>query len=353
MNSTPGKVDVDRIISDYNIDAESTRPVKVYSASPTTKVFKVEKPELIEELYIIDTAQGKDIACHPHIVGETLKRLAFGAALEAARTVEQHAGLSEIGRDSVVFENVLRAAPGYELHAAFRELNRGRGFRDVWVRPCYERPSYRSHDEESSVRLDVIYEDFGTLPPNTEITVLKPDTEATGRTGQKSIERIMEQCETVGSTVRKVILYGFISSSGLKAINKTAESHEIELAAFSIGSITDLAHNGYDMTLYGVDESLWRVNRRIRKLGSITDVTTLERYLPEFVPGLDQPGDWSNRQTSVHITKDRKEPGNIKAHLENSGKLIKSLMRISNYEPWQEEIARSELRLLHRALQEC
>jgi len=351
MDSSAKGIDVDGMIDEYNIDVESTSPIRVRGTDAATKIFKVERPDLIEELYIVDTEQGRRIACHPHIVGEELKTLAFDAALEAANAIEQLTGLSKIDSDCIVFENVLRAAPGYELQAAFKELHRERRFRDVWIRPRYERPSYRDHDEEPIKRLDLVYEDFEALPCDREIIVLKPDTEATGKTGQKSIERIVNKCEDAGSRIEKMILYGFISVPGLKRISETAQRHDIELAAFSIGNMTDLAYNGYDMTLYGVDESYWEANGQIRKLGSIVDSSTLERYLLEFVPGSDQPGDWSNRQTSIYITKEKKERGAIEQHLQNSIELIKSLKRISGYEKWQQEIAENELRLLFGALQ--
>ena len=352
MDSSPKGIDVDSIISEFEIDVESTRPIRVQGTDTDTNIFKVDRPDLIEELYIVDTPQGRRIACHPHIVGEELKTLASDAALEAAKAIEQLTGLPKMDRDCIVFENVLRAAPGYELHAAFKRLSGGRGFRDVWIRPRYERPSYRDHDEEPITRLNIVYEDFQALPCDKEIIVLKPDTEATGKTGQKSIERIVSKCKDAGSRIEKMILYGFISIPGLKRISETAQRHDIELAAFSIGNITDLAHNGYDMTLYGVDESYWEANRQIRKLGSIVGSSTLGKYLPEFVPGSDQPGDWSNRQTSIYITKEKKERGAIEQHLQNSMELIKSLEKISDYEKWQQEIADNELRLLYETLQE-
>jgi hypothetical protein len=260
--------------------------------------------------------------------------------------------LSKTNRDSIVVENVLRGAPGYELHTAFRELNAGRGFIDVWIRTKYEKPSYRIHDDESSVRLNIVYEYFDALPHKKDIVLLKPDTEATGKTGQKSIERIVRKCEEVESTIKEIILYGFISIPAIKKMNEIVKRLDINLVAFVIGDVTELAHNGYDMTLYGIDESFWSTIGEIRKLGSIVDIKTLERFLPEFVPGSDQPGDWSNRQTSVYVTKEKKEPGGIKEHLQNSIKLIENTKRISNYAPWQETIAEKELQLLHSTLQE-
>jgi hypothetical protein len=352
MNPSPKGTDVDSIIDEYNIDVESTSPIRVRGADSATSIFKIDRPDLIEELYIVDTEQGRRIACHPHIVGEELKALALDAALEAAKAIEQLTDLSEKNKDCIVFENVLRAAPGYELQAALKEVHGRREFRNVWIRSRYEKPSYRDHDEEPSTRLNIVYEDFEALPCNREIVVLKPDTEATGKTGQISIDRIVEKCKDVGSRIEKVILYGFISVPGLKRISQTAQKYDIALAALSIGNVTDLADNGYDMTLYGIDESYWKSNGEVRKLGSIVDSSTLNRYLPIFVPGSDQPGDWSNRQTTIHMTKEKTEQGAIAQHLQNSIELIKSLKRISDYEQWQQEIAEKELQLLFKTLKE-
>lgn len=349
MNYLP-KVDVDNIIAEYNIDVDSTTLTKVTNLKDSTKVYRVDRSDLIDELYIIDTLQGKNIACHPHIVGEALKTQAFEAALEAAETMSQLSAISVANHDSIVVENVLRGAPGYELHTAFRELNAGKGFRDVWIRLKYEKSSYRSHSDESAVGLNVVYEDFQALPKQREIVLLKPDTEATGKTGQKSIERTVRKCEEVESTLKEIILYGFISIPALKTISKIVKRYGINLVAFSIGNITELAHNGYDMTMYGIDESLWRVSGEISKLGSIVNTKTLERFLPEFIPGSDQPGDWSERQTSVYITKERKERTKIDEHLCNSIKLIESLKNISNFAPWQERIAEKELQFLYASL---
>ena len=351
MINTP-QVDVDKIIAEYNIDVDSTTLVKVENLKESTNVFRVNRSDLIEELYIIDTIQGKNIACHPHIIGKTLKTQALVAALEAAKVMSQITTLSTTNRDSTVFANILRGAPGYELHTAFRELNASRGFRDIWIRPKYQKTSYRRHNNESTEELNIVYEDFEALPQQREIVLLKPDTEATGKTGQKSIERIMRECEKVESTIKEIILYGFISIPALEIISETVKRHGINLVAFSIENITELAHNSYDMTMYGIDESLWSVSGEIRKLGSIINSKTLKRFLPEFVPGLDQPGDWSNRQTSVYVTKEKKEHIRIDEHLQSSIYLIEILKKISNYTLWQEQIAEKELRCLYSTLRQ-
>jgi hypothetical protein len=352
MGSFVNKINIEAIIEEYNIDIGSTQPVKCKTLDDSARIFKVHKSNLTENLFIIETVPGKAIACHPHIVGARLKSLAFEAALEAAKAINELTGLHKVNPKFIVFEHVLRAAPGYELNTAFKQLNQGRPYREVWIRPLHERPSYRDHDHEEQSPLKIVYEDFDALPRDDEITVLKPDTEATGRTGQLSIERLVERSEEVGSKVRKLILYGFISAPALKLICQTTQKYGIELFAFSIGNITDLACNGYDMTLYGVDESYWKATGKIKKLGSIVDIETLTRYLPEFVPGLDQPGDWSNRQAQVYVTKEKTEPGLINEHIQNSIEILESLMGTSDFKAWQTKIARKELQLLQASLEE-
>lgn len=344
------KVDIDRIITEYNIDVNSTTLIKLENLRDSTNIFRVNRSDLIEELYIIDTIEGKNIACHPHIFGKQLKSQAFNAALEAAKAISQLTSLSKTKRDSIVVENVLRAAPGYELHTAFRELNSGKWFKDVWIRLKYEKPAYRKHSNELDIGLNIIYEDFNSLPEQKEIVLLKPDTEATGKTGQEAIKRIIKKCEEVESSIKEIILYGFISIPALKKINETAKQHGIKLIAFSIEDITELAHNSYDMTMYGIDESLFCASGEIKKLGSIVDSKTFEKLLSEFIPGSDQPGDWSDRQSSVYVTKEKKEVILADKHVKNSIKLIENLKRISNFTSWQKQIAEKELQLLYSTL---
>ena len=280
------KVDVDGIIAEYHIDVDSTTSIKVEGLKDSTNVFRVDRSDLIEELYIIDSVQGKNIACHPSIVGKTLKTHAFNAAVEAAKAINQLTDLSTTKRDSIVVENVLRGAPGYELHTAFRELNAGRGFIDVWIRTKYEKPSYRIHDDESSASLNVVYEDFDALPHQKDIVLLKPDTEATGKTGQKAIERIVKKCEEVESTIKEIILYGFIS---IPAIKKMGLPKLIKIFASLVrGKIPDiieveLSDKNGTQRIYRVFIDFIRVNGKISDiLAILIDITEQKKVEVEL-----------------------------------------------------------------------
>ena len=72
-------------------------------------------------------------------------------------------------------------------------------------------------------------------------------------------------------------------------------------------------------------------------------------YLPEFIPGADQPGDWSARQSRL-FTGTGYEDGNIDGHLENSIRLVESLRKIGTFADWQQEIAHAELQLMRDKL---
>jgi hypothetical protein len=66
-----------RIIDEYGIDIKSTSKVLIKGLNSSTNIFEVHRPDLADKLFIIDTPQGIKIACHPHIVGDSLKILAF------------------------------------------------------------------------------------------------------------------------------------------------------------------------------------------------------------------------------------------------------------------------------------
>lgn len=316
-----------------------------------TRLYRVKGLAARSQVYILDAPEIKEVACHPHIVGEDLTGLMERAAFDAAAALLELTPIREAG-DELVFEHVLRAAPGYRLHAALRGM--GIGFREVWVRPRYKLPSYRDHDEETTKQIEIIYRDFSQLPEDAELVVLKPDTEASGKTAEASLRSLVEAAHGKGSKPRALVIYGFISEPGLRTVEETAIRLGFKDIYFlAAGNITALCHNMYDMPLYGPDESYHAEHGQIRKLGGVADPETLERYLPEFIPGADQPGDWSARQSRV-FTGTGYEPGGIEKHLRNSITLIEKLWQISGDQPWfmdfHEQAIRRELEALHREL---
>ena len=342
-----------KIIKDNKIDVKSTKPVPFTGLYDSTRIFKVDREDLTKNLYIIDTEQGMKIACHPHIIGDRLDYLTLHAALETERTLRE---ILNIDYNNVVIEHVLRAGPGYNLHRAISIRYRLIEYQTkhmiendvpmVYVRPKYVEKSYRNH---TTRELKLVYKDFSQMPKNKDIVLIKPDTEATGMSGKLSIEEAVMESSKMGSKITDVVLYGFMAAPGIKLLDAIARRHNIKLHAFAIGNITELASNNYDMTLYGVDESHYQKTGEIKKLGSIVDRNTLKRYLPSFVPGSDQPGNWSSRQSRL-FTGELYEDGEIEEHIKKSVELIEHLRKISNYEDWQDEIASRELVRLRKTL---
>jgi hypothetical protein len=194
-----------------------------------------------------------------------------------------------------------------------------------------------------------VHQEFSEFPKGKKVTLIMQDTVASGRSGEVSIEAALKYCQQAGCKIEKWILYGFISEYGLEKLHQIAKDSGISMIAFAVGNLTALSTNNYDMPLYGVDEAHWQKTHEIRKIGSIIDRVSLEEYLPVFVPGSDQPGDWSARQPRL-FNGTSYEPGDIDGHLNNSIRLIKSLCEIGEFEPWQRRIAEKELGLLQATL---
>ena len=339
---------VDSIIQENGVNVDATRPANLIKTTlnPQTRVFEVQHSSL--NAFIIDTPMTRRIACHPHVVGDELEKLTLEAAEQSLPAILE---LSQINSPSsaIVFEQILRAAPGYNLHQAASRAIPG-NYRTVNIRPRYTHTSYRDHDGVVQRQLDIVYEDFAELPANKEIFLIMQDTVASSKSAEISIRAAINHCEEVGSHVAKWILYGFISLEGLELLDKIARSHGIPLVAFAMGNLTALCANNYDMPLYGIDEWLWRRDRSVHKLGALLDREAFVEYLHEFVPGSDQPGDWSARQSRL-FNGQGYERGDIAGHLENSIRLMKSLLEIGEMRNWQEKIASDELLRLESGLE--
>lgn len=340
-------MDIEKIIEKYGLNVDNTVQLHFKGLKRSTRIFKISKPALGENTYIVDTLAGKDIACHPYIVGKELDRLALSAAIEAAKTI-RHVVLTREARStkSIVFEHVLRAAPGYKLLPALKATLPGSRISEAFIRPKYIQKSYRDH---ATQELKTVYKDFSGIPHGKRIILFKPDTEATGASGKLALEEAIKESELKGSTITDVVLYGFMAIPGLRLLKDVADRHGINMYAFAISNISELAYNNYDMTLYGTDESYFSKYGEVRNLGSIVDRKTLKRYLPEFIPGCDQPGDWSSRQERL-FTGRRYESGGTKEHLIRSMALIERLRKIPGYEKWQDALAQEELTKLRLTL---
>ena len=344
----PNAKTVDRLIQDSKINTDSTSRVKLKKAKigKKTRLFKLERSGPLT--FIIDTSMAREIACYPHLVGESLEQVSRKAAAEALPAILELSDARAKGDAEIVFEQILRAAPGYKLQDVASKVL-GKSYRTVDLRPRYTHRSYRDHDGTVQREIEVVHQNFTEFPKGKKIVLIMQDTVASGRSGEVSIDAALKYCNEVGSKVEKWILYGFISEYGLDVLYRIAQSHGIAMIAFAMGNLTALSTNNYDMPLYGVDEAHWQKTRTIRKIGSIIDRVSLEEYAPHFVAGSDQPGDWSARQPKL-FNGISYEEGDIIGHLNNSIRLIKSLCEIDDFEPWQQHIAQKELSLLEKAL---
>ena len=337
----------DSLIQEYGVNVDATVPAKLKQTRllNNARIFQVTNSSL--NAYIVDTPQIRRIACHPNVVGAELEKLMLESAEATLKPILE---LAEVDTKShgVLFEQILRAGPGYQLHNAAERLIPNT-FRTVNIRPRYTHTSYRDHDGFVQKQLEVVFEDFSSLQKNSNIVLMMQDTVASSRSAVISIERVLHHCERVGSHIRKWVVYGFVSLEGLKLLGRIAQSYGIPLTCFALGNLTALCSNNYDMPLFGVDESLWQKDHSIHKIGALVDRTTFMDYLPEFIPGADQPGDWSARQSKL-FTGTGYEDGNIDGHLENSIRLVESLRKIGTFGDWQDRIARIELQLMKEKL---
>lgn len=340
---------VDSIIQEYGVNVDATKPANLTKTklNSQTRVFEVQHSSL--NAFIIDTPMTRRIACHPHVVGDEIEKLTLEAAEQSLPAILELSQINTTKKGAIVFEQILRAAPGYNLHQAASRVIPG-NYRTVNIRPRYTHTSYRDHDGMVHRELDIVYEDFAELPASREVFLIMQDTVASSRSAEVSIKAAINHCEEVGSHIAKWVLYGFIALDGLKLLDKIARNHGIPLVAFAMGNLTALCANNYDMPLYGVDEWLWRRDHSISKLGALLDRDTFVEYLHEFVPGSDQPGDWSARQSKLFNGQGYEE-GDIAGHLEHSIRLMKSLLEIGELKDWQEKIASDELLRLEKGLE--
>lgn len=132
---------LDSLIDEYNVNVNATKPSKLKSPlSKDTRVFEVEESGL--DAYIIDTPMTRQIACHPNIVGQQLQELTHGAAQRSFRAILELSGIDQSSSsEAIVFEQILRAALGYQLHEVAAEMIPN-SFATVYIRPRYTHTSY-------------------------------------------------------------------------------------------------------------------------------------------------------------------------------------------------------------------
>ncbi|MCW4014568.1 MAG: hypothetical protein NWF07_16480 [Candidatus Bathyarchaeota archaeon] len=328
---------LDTVLNTFPVDTGSTKQLHLTETSKTTRIYRVEtlKSPILRniqgQLYLIDTPAGRKIACHPHLVSNELSGLCLDAANELKKTLKELGLISE--KSGIL--HILRGSSGYMVDKALPDLPLFN------IRTQYLEDGYRAHSDDSR-RITVTYSDYKA----TELdTLVVPDTYATGR----SVEAALQYMFAQGLSLDKVVLYGFIAAAGIERVYNLLSEYGVELVVFAICDITQLYSNNYDMPLYGLDEHLYKETGKIKPLGSVVALETLRDMLPHYVPGMDQPGDWSERHINLYNGYGE-ETGDIRGHLEKSIALIKSLDELNRRQPWYNDnirkITEKEIKIL-------
>ncbi len=330
-------VDLRSLADQHGVDMDS--PIRDRSIEPPG--FRVYRLRLHAdggvEVYLLDSAEAREIAAWPHVVLGELDRRCLSVARGGVELISR-VGVLE-GQPLIL--HVLRAGPGYRVADAFRGA--GLTLREAYVRPEYVVTSERDHTGQSVREVRVTFSEFSEVPEGAEVTLIKPDTEATGRTGIVSLERAMEEIEGRSSRVKNLVLYGFITEVGLRRIAEFALSRGVErIVAVALVDLAALASNDYDMVLYGPDLHAWGTRREPTLLGGVVGRETFADMVGMYVPGLDQPGDFSERQSALFDGVSW-APGNVRGHLRSAEEAIRTLLTFPGLEDWQREIAEEEL----------
>ncbi len=332
---------LEKIIEGSNVDVDSTE--LLVKPSENTRVFRVKTAYKNLQIYIIDTMEGARIAAEPEIVGKEFLNLNFKAAVEAVNAMKQLITLDK----PIVFLHILRASLGYMLHEALSSLNIP--YSEAFVRVRYEIGSYRDHVQR---RVIVPFKKFENMPRG-ETSLMIADTVATGLSLEAALKTAYDELVKNEAHIEELILYGFLSKNGIEKIHDTARKLGIKTVyVFAMQDVTPLAYNMYDMPLYGPDESYWSEKGEVKSIGAIVDMLTLKRMLSEYAPGMDQPGDWSERQ-DVLFNGHGYEHGNIKGHLEKSLHLLKKLRELTKSAPWYSEWIDEVFEKRHHGLKEA
>ncbi len=305
----------------FSLDTGSTALQKLSTLSSSTRLYRVDTEssglvgEDLGECYIINTSEGQMIASHPHLVGKELDVLSLQAASEFKATLQE----LDLITGSTCILHILRGSAGYMVHDVMPELPL------IRIRTEYKDDGYRAHSDDSR-HIEVTYSDYDGRGLGTLII---PDTYATGR----SVEAALQHIAGKGGKPGTIIIYGFIAIPSMRRLSALCNEMGARLITFAICDITQLAANNYDMTLFGIDEHHHSATGELRMLGSIVGDETLREMTESFIPGLDQPGDWSERHTKLNNGY-HEVPGDIRGHLSKSIAFIESLDRVNREQGW-------------------
>jgi len=321
MSICPSLDYLETILRSFPLDIGSTKRLYLREPAQDTRLYEVDvtKSPILDSIearvYLIDTPSGRRIACHPHLVADELSDLCLEAATELVLSLKE----LELMSDNSGILHILRGGLGYRVDKVLSQLP------VINIRTQYRKDGYRAHSDDSRM-IEVTYSDYHQT--NFDSLII-PDTYATGR----SVEAALQHMFDLGLSVENVIIYGFVAAPGVERVYNLLAEHGVRMYVFAICDVSQLYANNYDMPLYGLDEHLYNQEGVIKPLGSIVALETLRDMIPHYVPGMDQPGDWSERHTHL-FNGYNNESGDIQGHLRKSIELMESLDELNNKQPW-------------------
>lgn len=296
------------------------------------------------EAYVVHTPHSAAVASRPEIVGRKLESMVAQPARLAALFLKRSVGAGS----PVVFLHILRGSRGYRLHDALQQA--GLEIREQFVRVVYTGGSGEKHLEAVP---HVATAQMGELSGGERVLVVA-DTVASGRTMVEALGLSLDVSEFKGARISRVVVYGFVSEAGAVRVAEFLEKRGVEAVFLALEDFTALASNNYDMPLYGPDTAVSGV-RPDRVIAGATVSEAWEEMAAQYFPGMDQPGDWSERQCLLYNGHGY-ERGGIREHLERSLKALDSLYTVvrgaSWYEGWMDAIYRERRAGLEKALEE-
>ena len=309
------KDEIDNIIDEFSINTD----VEQIAVKADAELYRIKGKEYC--CFIIDSPEAMQIACRPSLVGDEMEKLSGALAAKAVPAILEAGAI----KNPIIFEHILRASVGYHLHDSL--INERKIFQ-AWIRTQYTYPSYKDHNEPEKTIVST-FEDFSALDfcPQGAADLVVQDTIASGKTLEFSLGRIISEAEKRGIEIRNLVLYGFMSERGLDYIWNGIKKMGIELHAFAISDLTPLCSNNYDMPLYGPDEPLYSEKGIIKNIGGAISRQAFERYAGLFIPGLDQPGDFSARLSKLYNGK-YFEDSEIPVHLKRSYDYIERIAKM-------------------------